>query len=139
VSQNRIVTTTENFPVQPQHIDASKHLFNAFDNSETEISAGWIIRFLQARNQSWEPFTYEEINGFYAQKYQHGFRFNRLVEPEMVPPSLARAFAGYHDPRIPVGGGWLVKGDDGKYYVTVDFITRCFQSSPAAPQVTTAV
>jgi len=135
---NRIITTGENFPVQPHHINAAAPFVGAFDNVETEISAGWIIRFLQERRQGWAPFTYDEINAFYARKWEDGFRFNRLVEAEMVPPSLARAFAGHHDQRIPVGGGWIVRGADGKYSITVDFVTRCFGSSPASRVAKTA-
>lgn len=118
------------FPIQPKNIDASRHLCEAFNNMETEVSAGWIIRFAQHRDQSWEPFTYDDINDFYRKKHTDGFRFNRLVEPQMVPPSLARAFAGHHDQPIPVGGGWLIKGDDEKYYFTNDFVYNCFKSSP---------
>ena len=68
-----------------------------------------------------------------------GFRFNRLVEAQMAPPNLARAFSGYFDPLVPKGGGWLIKGDDEKFYVTVEFITRCFKSRPASTKVTATV
>lgn len=132
---NRIITAEERFPVQPQHINAEKHLWDAFDHSETETSAGWIVRFLQERGEGWGPFTYEDINNFYARKWKDGFTFNRLVEAEMVPPNLARAFAGHYDPLVPIGGGWIIKGDDEKYYITVDFVTRCFKSSPASSPV----
>jgi len=128
-----IVDAGTSFPIQPDSIDASQHLFGSFDNMETEASAGWIIRFLQERKQGWAPFTFEDINGFYARKHSHKFRFNRLVEPEMVPPSLARAFAGHHDPRIPVGGGWIILRD-GTYYLTPEFINRCHRSSPTKQQ-----
>ena len=137
--ENCIITANRNFPIKPEHIDASQHLFNAFDHSETEVSAGWIIRFLQHRGQGWAPFTDKEINAFYARKYKHSFGFNRLVNPQMIPPSLIRAFEGYNDIPIPAGGGWLIKGDDGKYYITVDFVARCFKSRPAKQQrMTTA-
>jgi hypothetical protein len=130
MSQKRIITANENFPITPEHIDASQHLFDAFDNQETEISAGWIIRFMQAREAGWMPFTMEEIEAFYSKKFSDGFRFNRLVEPQMIPPSLVRAFAGHFDPLVPAGGGWIILGDDKKYYVTDDFVTRCFKSRP---------
>lgn len=126
---SNIITDGRNFPVQPRDINASKHLWDAFGNNETEISAGWIVRFLHERNHGWEPFTYEEINAFYSRKFTDGFSFNRLVEPEMVPPSLARAFAGHHDPLIPAGGGWIVLIGD-KYHITEDFVEQCFKSSP---------
>jgi hypothetical protein len=132
---NRIITANENFPIQPRHIGVDRHLFNSFDHYETEISAKWLIRFAQDRDRGWEPFTYKEIDGFYARTIKDGFTFNRLVEAEMVPPSLVRAFAGYHDPKVPRGGGWIIKGDDDRYYFTVDFVARCFQSNPAAPEL----
>lgn len=132
MSEKGIVTKPEEFPIQPDQIDASQHLFNAFDHRETEVSAGWIILFLQQRGQSWKPFAYEELNAFYRQTHhEHDFTFNRLIHAEMVPPSLARAFAGHHDTPVPKGGGWIVKDTEGNLCVTDDFINRCFESSPA--------
>lgn len=132
----RIIMSGEGYPIQPRDIDGSKHFFGAFGHNETEISAGWIIRFLQERNQSWRPFTYEDINTFCARKYSNGFRFNRLIEAEMIPPSLARAFAGYHDTPIPAGGGWvIIDASSGQHYVTEEFIARCYKSSPLNPGI----
>ena len=118
--------------VQPKDINASQHLWDAFDHMETEVSAGYIVRLCQEGGE-WVPFTREEIEEFYGRSGHHGFCFNRLVEPEMVPTSLARAFAGYHDAPVPKGGGWVVLGGDGKYRVTEEFIQRCFKSSPSIP------
>lgn len=132
-----ILDAGASLPIQPDNIDASRHLFNSFDNLETETSAAWIIRFIQERKRGWAPFTLEDIERFYARKHKDGFRFNRLVEPEMVPPSLARAFAGYHDPKIPVGGGWIILRD-GRYHVTEEFIRRCNKSSPKPDQALAA-
>jgi hypothetical protein len=140
---SRIVTAEENFPIQPGDIDASG-LFEAFDHRKTEVSAGWIIRFLQAVGRGWQPFTFEEINAFYRQRHPcHEFTFNRLVEPEMLrpemaPPSLVRACAGNHDSLVPAGGGWIVLGEDGQYGVTEDFIRRCHGSSPAIARAAAA-
>jgi hypothetical protein len=130
MNQKKIITATEEFPITPEHIDASQHLYGAFDHLETEISAGWIVRFMQARGKGWMPFTREEIEAFYSKKFSHSFRFNRLVDPQMIPPSLVRAFEGYMDPLVPAGGGWIILGDDKRYYVTDDFVTRCFKSRP---------
>ena len=134
----RILANCDSFPVQPCHIDASKHLFDAFDHSETETSAGWIIRFLQERNTGWQPFTLAEIQEFYSRKFDHGFCFNCLVNTEMIPLSLARAFEGHHDPRIPAGGGWIILGNDDKYYVTEEFVTSCFKSRPMSETLISA-
>ena len=133
------------FPIQPNdinidHKNGFTHLWEAFENSETEASAYWIVKLSQKLG-GWIPFTEEQIEAVYKEAgHHHGFLFNRLVNPEMVPPSLARAFAGHVDPLIPKGGGWIVLGDDKKYYVTDEFVSRCFKSSPVCPEkLTTAV
>lgn len=126
-----IFRTEQDGEIRPEQIDCTRHFFDAFDNMETEISAKWIVKFAQARARGWAPFSYEDINGFYSRTIKDGYRFNRLVNPEMVPPSLARAFAGIIEPRVPVGGGWIVKIDE-LYYITDEFVRRCFKSSPAA-------
>ncbi len=131
MKKNRIIVDGESFHIQPDDINAAKHFFCAFGNSETEISAGWIVRFLQKRKQGWAPFTYEEIEAFYSRKRKDGFTFNRLIDPEMIPPDLARAFAGYHDARVPAGGGWIVIDTSDRYWVTEEFVERCHRSSPA--------
>jgi hypothetical protein len=129
-----IITTGEGYPIQPKDIDTSRHFFDEFGHNETEVSANWVIRFLQERGRSWEPFTYEDINSFYSRKFSDGFSFNRLVEPEMVPPSLARAFAGYRDSLVPEGGGWIVLADTHQYFVTDEFINRCHKASQICKQ-----
>jgi hypothetical protein len=129
-SGSRTIVTGKGFRIQPENIDSSRRPSDAFDNIETEISAIWIIRFLQERGTGWDPFTFEEINAFYNRMIKGEYGFNRLVDPEMVPPDLARAFAGHIDRRVPVGGGWIVLERDKKYYVTEDFVERCFKSNP---------
>ncbi len=124
----------DSFEIQPKDINADRHLWDAFNNMETELSAGYIVRMCQERG-GWFPFTQEEIEEFYHRSSGHtGFCFNRLVEPEMIPRSLARAFAGHFSPLVPMGGGWVVLCADGKYRVTEDFIRRCHKSSPAISQ-----
>jgi hypothetical protein len=118
----RVVDETTESPIQPAHINASEHLFNAFDHTETEVSAGYIVRMCQEHG-SWFAFTKEEIEEFYRQnsELQDGFTFNRLVEP-------GNAFGierGYYK----AGGGWVVLGEDKKYRVTVEFIINCYRSS----------
>ena len=131
MSENRIIGEDGRFPIWPEHINTDEHFFNAFDHTETEISARWIVRFIQNRREGWRPFTKAELQAFYAKNYSHNFCFIRLINPQMVPPSLARAFAGHWDPPVPRGGGWIIEGGDGKLYLTADFITNCFKSSPA--------
>lgn len=123
-------------PIRPENIDSERPFCDGFDHRETEISAKWIVRFMQNQGRGWISFTLADIEAFYSQKHNDGFCFNRLVEPEMVPPSLARAFMGCDDERVPRGGGWIVL-KDGRYYVTNDFIVRCYNASPVveSPEV----
>ena len=127
--ERSIITDSKNFPIQPHHVNAKEHFFDAFDNMETEISARYVVKLCQKLG-SWGPFTEEQIEEIYQKAGFRGFTFNRLVNSQLVPPSLVRAFMGHHDTPVPVGGGWIILGDDDKYYVTDDFVTRCFQSSP---------
>lgn len=95
------------YPVRPEHINASVHFWNAFGNSETEISANWIVRFAQKLG-GWKPFSAEQIETFYNESGHRGFSFNRLLDGSVVR-----------------------KFDDGMYRVTHDFICLCFGSAPA--------
>jgi len=110
----------EEFPITPAHIDATDHLWNAFGNCETEVSARWIVRFCQERG-SWAPFAYKALDTFYKRGIREkgerladlaDFRFNRLA-----------------DDRDDKGG--LVVEKDGLYHVTAEFVTRCYLSRPA--------
>lgn len=93
-------------PIDPADIRADRHFYDAFDNSETEISAGWIVRFCQERKQGWKPFTYKQIDAFYASKgVKDGFTFNRLIPSFIVQ-----------------------KGR--RYYITPQFVGKCYTASP---------
>lgn len=124
------------FPVQPNQILTTGHLWDAFDHSETEVSALWLVMFCQDRGRSWEPFTAADIQSFYDTKraargrHSERFLFNRLVE-------AGRGFF-IKEGLVPVGGGWIVENDK-QYHFTPDFITRCFSSAPVTGQVEGAV
>lgn len=90
--------------ISPSDIDTSQHFWNAFDHSETEVSANWIVQLCQSR-ESWAPFTREDIEQLYSRRHKDGFRFNKLLDD------------------------WIVTRD-GMYYVTAGFVIRCFESSP---------
>jgi hypothetical protein len=98
-----------NYEPQPEAIDASRHLWNAFDHSETEISAGWIVRLCQSDGVGWKPFSRTDIEFFYGRKVKDGFTFNKLIER-----------------------GWIIEDTDGNFHFTDEFVNRCFASSPAA-------
>ena len=109
------------YPVQPRHIDASDHLFGAFDHCETEISAGWIVRLCQELG-TWGPFSQTQLDEFYHRRRPKGesFHFNRLI----------RSGVSYNrGTPYEKGGGWIELDGDG-YHVTEDFIARCFKSRP---------
>lgn len=110
---NKLIVTGA-FPIQPEDIDGTKHFWNAFGHNETEVSAGWLVRFAQRRGKSWEPFTDADIEADYntaSGGKLKGFRFNRLVED-----------ADNHN--------WVIKGEDDCYYFTIDFIQRCYRAAP---------
>jgi hypothetical protein len=71
---------------QPNDFSTTGHYWDTFDHQETEISARWIVRFLQERNKGWDDFTVGEIRTFYKTKRESGgkpddgFTFNYLVE-----------------------------------------------------------
>ncbi len=129
MNRGPVVDETVVFPIKPTdiNIDPEKgfqHLFDAFDNSETEVSAFYVLKLMQ-RKGSWYAFTAEEVQKIYKQK-GHGddFWFNRLI----VSDSVYNIQTGGYDEK---GGGWIVKDEDGKLRVTADFILRCYRSSPA--------
>ncbi len=130
--------TDKDYPITPDMIDASKHLFDAFNHLETETSAGWIVRFCQRRG-SWAPFTYAEIDGYYRERGQNnGFTFNRLLAKNLE----AHDFVSFHLSSVDMGTVPAIRQLDGEpktgfvvvvdetFVVTHEFVTRCFGSSP---------
>ena len=98
-------------PIRPEHIDATRHFFDAFDNNEREISAAWIVRFCQERGKGWEPFTREDIEQYYQGRGHRDFWFNGLDEY----------------PRY----GIVKREQDGRYEIRPQFVARCYGASPA--------
>ena len=104
----------------PDDFQTAEHYWSTFDNCETEISARWVIRFLQNRGEGWAPFSYDEINAFYRTQRSDprgSFTFNRLV-------------SGTHRH---VTGPWqseMVKNDavlvenEGKYSILPNFLEK---------------
>lgn len=102
--------------ITPSMIDASQHFWAAFDHSETEVSARYIVRMLQAaEGDAWRPFTEDEIQAFYNRfRPNERYTYNHLRNP---PP-----WDSNHS--------WVIVLDDGRLSVTLDFVIRCFKSSP---------
>ena len=65
-------------PIRPEHIDVTQRFWDAFDSSERELSAWWIVKFCQERGEGWEPFTMTEIEQFYQAHGHQRFHFNGL-------------------------------------------------------------
>ena len=125
MDRGNVVDETTRVKITPSDIDASKHLFDAFDNYETEVSARYIVRMCQEQER-WFAFTQEEIEEFYTRNSKSvNFSFNRLVDP-------GRAYR-IRTGMYLTGGGWVILGEDGKYRVTEEFIDNCYRSSPAHP------
>jgi hypothetical protein len=101
------------YPIKTSDINADIFFGGAFDNTQTEISAGWLVRMAQ-ENGDWRDFTQEEIDKFCQN--QRGFPFNRLTDDGTDHPPIK-------------------KNDDGSYSFTHKFIAKCFLSSPAVDQV----
>jgi hypothetical protein len=102
---NTIVTLVPDYPVLPDHIDAGVHFFDAFHHNETEVSAGYIVRFCQQRGQGWAPFSQADIEAFYNRSGHTDFRFNRLL-PGLIHQDL-----------------------HGLFHVTHEFVAACFKAS----------
>lgn len=101
----RIVSDQDAYPIKPEDINTNEHFWNAFGNNEREVSAAWIVMFMKSRG-GWTPFRLAELNDFCHQKWSHDFRHNGLFN------------------------GRLVVEIEGVFYVTHEFIARCWQSSP---------
>jgi hypothetical protein len=130
MSKPRVILETEDFPIKPADINTGGHRVNSFENWETDISAGYIILLMQQKT-GWLPFTREEIELTHSQHSTggKGFAFCRLMGEFRV---------------YGAGNSWLESLDvivekDGKYFVTDEFVLRCYRSSPiprkkSAPQ-----
>jgi hypothetical protein len=108
--------------ISPKDINAKSHFWEAFGNDETEVSANWIVRYMQEKGK-WVPFTEEEIRDFQNKTckvdYQREFYFNNLLEHES-------------DGRTIKNGKWIKQNENGKLEITADFVYRCYNSSPAS-------
>lgn len=94
--------------LMPGHFKTDDHYWNAFDHHETEVSARWVVRFLQERGQGWADFTIAEIREFYARKrkasggHDDGFTFNLLTESSRRVVSARGNYMAPNEPGISV-------------------------------------
>lgn len=111
--------TSPDYPLQPQHISIDTGFWwGAFGNIETEISAQWIIRFLQQRGEGWKPFRHSDLEAFYTP--QDGFLYNNLITEGFVQPERNAEGTPLVSPQCLMS-------------VTHKFIVRCFLVAPFIP------
>jgi len=124
-AKGAVPSTPDGRPIQPDDIDTGVHFFDAFNHSETEVSARYIVGLCQTKG-SWEPFTQQEIEAFYrSYGHEDGFTFNALIEPVTELLFDGRTHT--------VGGGWIIQEGE-KFIITPEFINRVFKSSPVKRQ-----
>lgn len=99
-----VLTYGEQIKTRPSDITTEGHLWDAFGNHETEISARYIVRLCQQRD-NWTPFTINDIEEVYNDAGNYGYTFNRLISD-----------------------GWIVE-ENGYYYITVGFVERVLHST----------
>lgn len=113
---NYLIVYPDIFPIKPADVN-TRGLMETFGNSETEVSAYWLLKLAKERN-SWASFTLADIEKIYHVKYKEDFLFNRLVD----------IGSGYsiHGGRYDIGGGWIYYDETvERYYFSVDFVLRC--------------
>ena len=114
------VAASEDHPIKPELIntDPDVHFWSAFENSEAEVSAKWIVRFLQHKGQSWGVVDVAELNTFYNERRK---------------AALEAAGKSFHAEKFWFNGidtHYMVKVGEGQYRVTQEFVGRCHLSSP---------
>ena len=97
------------YPIQPKHIDTQSRFWEGFIDYNTFLSARRIVKLCQ-ENGGWFPFTKKQIDEY----SQSNFNFNRLCDS-----------VDHGDER-----NFVVRGEDGRYRLTHEFILFCFRAAP---------
>jgi hypothetical protein len=103
--ENIVIVDAENLCISPSDINTDKHFFGAFGNTETEASAKWIVLLCQKKG-GWYPFTLKEVEDLCQSVGYKGYWFNNLLDMKFIIEKKSI------------------------YYITSEFITRCYSSSP---------
>ena len=106
---NFAVRSSTDYPIKPNDINTDQHFYGAFGKDEMGRSAKWIVMLCQ-KKRGWKPFTLKELDDFRHKKGVPGFEsfsFHGLDTDQLI----------------------IKEGDE--YYVTHEFITRCFLNSPS--------
>ncbi len=104
-----------NCPIQPKDINIGGEFWNAFNKSETEVSARQLVRFCQSRGD-WSGFTKAALDKF----VEEDFWFNGLMT---VQGNQTKQWT------------WLIKkgsilGPDELIFPSLEFVAVCYCSSP---------
>lgn len=106
------------YGIRPNDIDTSRHFWECFNKSETEVSARYIAQFMQERQDKgyvdWAPFTYADINDFYSRKGAgDGFTFNGLLR------------TSHSNLDVNSSTKYIIVDSEGNMRVTGQFIYAC--------------
>lgn len=112
------VAVPSDFHTTPEMIDTSGHLWSAFGECMAEVSARWIVRFLQAKKLGWAPVNYVELNQFYNSTRKAS------LEASGKPFRAEEFYFNELDRH------YLVKEGEN-YLITREFVARCYASAPA--------
>jgi len=87
--------------LHPEDFQTHSHYWSTFGRNESEVSAYWVVIFLQHRNaqlrdsgseptdNGWGSFTYDEINEFYKTRRNNrdcNITFNTLINSDKCSP-----------------------------------------------------
>lgn len=130
----RVITEQEDFPVKPSDINAAEHMWEAFGNTETDVSAGYIVRLMQEKGD-WVPFTYGELNAFYQKTckpsgggYIENYIFNHLIGP-FEQYNARELWTEHLDVVVPEREHTGRYEDGDVFRVTDEFVFRCYRSA----------
>lgn len=112
--------------IQPKQINASEPFSSTFGAHEAEVAAMWIVRFCQERG-NWSRFSLNEIQDFYARKGGKGsFWFCCLLAICDTDAYHVMSSTPIRDKQ-----SWIEQDEQGHYYLTKQFIEKCFKNYPA--------
>jgi len=126
--ESRIVS--KNFKVQPSDIYTGSDLLNTFGQFESEEVAKWIVELCQEKGM-WDKFSEEELLASYNRKNK-GRPLQRIHFYILVDPQPLSEFETGEKP-IMLGGGWIIE-KDGNYFITQEFVERCYERHPKRRQ-----
>ncbi|QQS22705.1 hypothetical protein IPM19_03685 [bacterium] len=111
VTYEEIITDPSDCNHKPSDIDISSHLTGAFGAFENETAAAKIIEFCRERDNTWDPFTFEQIHSYFKSK-----------AGTIKDNTYYFSFWGL------LLGEYIATDDVGNYYVTKGFVARCIES-----------